>query len=190
MSTKTKCVLTAAVLTNPLVWFAAALAVMLACVGLGVLLLYGIYRWLRHECSIPARPKPVTRIDIALTEPSSGPEADVPLDMADPPPFGMKLARPVPVTSEQRDEVIAAERAEHAVPKPVPVAQVPALDGCMVTERLVVEAPRPGTPRPSARPRVQSSAARTAKPKVVRATKPKVSKAKKPKPLTAKARKA
>lgn len=54
MRNTTKYVLTAAVLTNPLVWLVVALASAVACVVVGVLLLYAMACWLRNEWTVPA----------------------------------------------------------------------------------------------------------------------------------------
>jgi len=103
--------LTAAALTNPLLWMVAALGIALAMVSLGVLVLWGIYRYLRDEWTIPVRPKPV---------PSIG------LQPVAPPLFGLVIPKPTPVTPERRLAIIAAERGYEA-PMACAQAEAPAV---------------------------------------------------------------
>jgi hypothetical protein len=97
MNVSAKRLLTVAVLTNPLVWFAVTLAVGLACLALGGAVLWMMYRYLRDEWAIPTRPRPVSPL-VAEVHFPKGKSL-----------FGVELPKPVTVTTEARRVLIDGE---------------------------------------------------------------------------------
>lgn len=96
----------AAVLTNPLVYIVAFLAVAVALVGLGVLLLYSIYRFTRHEWSIPAKPRLATP-DVSSAEQEAFLDAALPA--VEPPVVVTETPRTDPSAVEQTQTITATE---------------------------------------------------------------------------------
>lgn len=180
MTTTAKRLLTVAALTNPLVWFAATLAVAVGCVVLGGLVLYGMGSWLARELGTPPRrtARPVEPQPQATTLPETW--VPVPITVTDPavsgawatsdePLFGVELPRPTRVTEEQRLAIIAAERGE---PASCAFDEAPAVERTRKPRKPAVK--RKPTPKPAKKAPAPPAKARTkAKPAPKATAKPK-----------------
>lgn len=143
MNVSAKRLLTVAILTNPLSWFIAMLAVGLvvvaiavACVAAGSWVLLVMYRYLRDEWTNPPRKQAVP---LTLSTPPMSPMSERKPVLE--PVFGLVIPKPTAVTNEQTRVILAQERDDTEVVE----TPTPSSAACAATPTAVRSSVKPRT---------------------------------------------